>query len=61
MAKGDLFSAVVRKPMTNGRAARGAPARLNGTPGESGYTAASIEVLEGLGYSRPLGKQTGTD
>ena len=50
MAKGaDLFSgATARKPAVGGAAARNAPARLNGTPGESGYTAASIEVLEGL-------------
>jgi topoisomerase-4 subunit B len=49
MAKsGDLFGAAARKPVASGAAARNAPARLNGTPGESGYTAASIEVLEGL-------------
>ncbi|MEA2858857.1 MAG: topoisomerase subunit [Methylobacteriaceae bacterium] len=48
MAKGgDLFGgAAARKPAASAPAARGA--RLNGTPGESGYTAASIEVLEGL-------------
>src|SRR5947209_14402509 len=50
MAKGDdLFgAAAARKPAVGGAAARAGPARLNGTPGESGYTAASIEVLEGL-------------
>src|SRR3954466_14825812 len=49
MAKGgDLFGAAARKPMGGPAATRGAPARLNGTPGESGYTASSIEVLEGL-------------
>src|SRR4051794_41979962 len=45
---GDLFGAAARKPMGGPPATRGAPARLNGTPGEGGYTAASIEVLEGL-------------
>src|SRR4051794_4194310 len=46
---GDLFGAAARKPMGGVPATRGgAPARLNGTPGEGGYTAASIEVLEGL-------------
>src|SRR3954453_16471392 len=45
---GDLFGAAARKPMGGLPATRGAPARLNGTPGEGGYTAASIEVLEGL-------------
>ena len=47
MARGaDLFTgAAARKPATSPAVARG---RLNGTPGESGYTAASIEVLEGL-------------
>ncbi|PNG26043.1 DNA topoisomerase IV subunit B [Methylocella silvestris] len=59
---GDLFGAAARKPAAarpvagaKGSAAKGAdiksaasePARL-GTPGEAGYTAASIEVLEGL-------------
>src|SRR3954451_13530850 len=49
MAKGgDLFGAAARKAMGGPPATRGAPARLNGTPGEGGYTAASIEVLEGL-------------
>src|SRR3954449_284382 len=45
---GDLFGAAARKPRGGPPATRGAPARLNGTPGEGGYTAASIEVLEGL-------------
>src|SRR3954468_13116464 len=45
---GDLFGAAARKPMGGPPATRGAPARLNGTPGDGGYTAASIEVLEGL-------------
>ncbi|MBV8850050.1 MAG: DNA topoisomerase IV subunit B, partial [Methylobacteriaceae bacterium] len=49
MAKGgDLFGAAARKPVGAPPSSRAAPARLNGTPGESGYTAASIEVLEGL-------------
>src|SRR5438270_6276827 len=50
MAKGgDLFgAAAARKSVGSAAAARNAPARLNGTLGESGYTAASIEVLEGL-------------
>ncbi len=48
MAKGgDLFGgAAARKPVPASPAR--APARSAGTPGESGYTAASIEVLEGL-------------
>ena len=50
MAKGgDLFGgAAARKAPASNPTPRNAPARLNGTPGESGYTAASIEVLEGL-------------
>src|SRR5947209_11542565 len=46
---GDLSGAArARKPVAGAAGTRGGPARLNGTPGESGYTAASIEVLEGL-------------
>src|SRR5437763_3085168 len=41
----DLFSDL---PDPSGRPSDKGSARLNGTPGESGYTAASIEVLEGL-------------
>src|SRR5579885_2459186 len=51
MAKGaDLFSgaAARRSAVSSAVNARSAPTRFNGTPGESGYTAASIEVLEGL-------------
>ncbi len=41
---GDLFGATPRK-QTPGKPAA---SRTGGTPGEAGYTAASIEVLEGL-------------
>ena len=41
---GDLFGNAARKQV----AARANGARGGGTPGEAGYTAASIEVLEGL-------------
>jgi topoisomerase-4 subunit B len=51
---GDLFGGAARKqpparsdPKSSG-GANGAPRELRATPGESGYTAASIEVLEGL-------------
>ena len=41
----DLFGAAPRgKPLPP----KGKPAARNGTPDEAGYTAASIEVLEGL-------------
>jgi topoisomerase IV subunit B len=42
---GDLFGNTARKQTPPGNANG---ARANGTPGEAGYTAASIEVLEGL-------------
>ncbi|MGP8233658.1 MAG: ATP-binding protein, partial [Methylovirgula sp.] len=41
---GDLFGAAPRKQTT----AKPAATRAGGTPSEAGYTAASIEVLEGL-------------
>ncbi len=51
---GDLFGGAARKqaparpdPKSSGGAS-GAPRELRATPGEAGYTAASIEVLEGL-------------
>src|SRR6201996_8561461 len=42
---GDLFGAAPRKQPPSKAAA---PRASSGTPGEAGYTAASIEVLEGL-------------
>ena len=53
-SNGDLFGGGARarpaaKPASNAPApARKAPEPVRGTPGEEGYTAASIEVLEGL-------------
>src|SRR5271155_4014308 len=54
----DLFGGKVRKPASPRRGAQSADPRAKaepapraagrGTPGEAGYTAASIEVLEGL-------------
>ncbi len=43
---GDLFGGAARKPAPATSAKKDAPRA--GTPGEAGYTAASIEVLEGL-------------
>ena len=43
---GDLFGGAARKPAPATPAKKDAPRA--GTPGEAGYTAASIEVLEGL-------------
>ena len=49
----DLFGAGAPRKPAPAKAAPSAPEpkqapRTNGTPGEAGYTAASIEVLEGL-------------
>ena len=55
MSEGDLFGAgetrgrkAAAPPAAPKRAARAAPPPLLGVPGESGYDASSIEVLEGL-------------
>ena len=53
-SNGDLFGGgAARKPAAKPASSAPAPARkapepVRGTPGEAGYTAASIEVLEGL-------------
>src|SRR5919109_119064 len=46
MAEQDLFGA--QKPAPGKKAVEPKKPAPGGTPGESGYTAASIEVLEGL-------------